>query len=393
MNESCSLDEICLMNKLPVITLLHYYKGEYRYIALKFLPNLKIQEALKRLPSVRWQKEEQYALVPNSKRNLSFIFKVFRGIAYVNGDKFFNDKKRRPVIPVEPNQSLKDYLGQLNKNRCPEEMIQKLVLLGYAKNTCKVYISMFEKFAQFHCSKKLNEIEQEQIRRYLQILIESGRSHSYVNQMLNSIKFYYEIVCEMPNRFYKLERPPRAETLPKVLSKEEVQRLINNCNNIKHKCIVSLLYSAGLRRSELLNLKITDIESDRMLILVKNSKGFKDRYTLLSKKILFDLREYYKEWKPKHFLFEGEKGGAYSATSVRAIMNRSAKKAKILKKVTPHMLRHSFATHLLENGTDIRYIQKLLGHKSSTTTEIYTHVAKESFNKITNPLDQMFVQD
>jgi len=379
------------MNKLPIISLLHYYENNERYIGLRFYPNKKIQETLKRLPSVRWHKTEQLALIPNNKRNLGYIYKLFKGIAYLDGDKFFNDKKRRPAIPILPNASLKDYLKSLKINRCPDAMIEKLVLLGYARNTCKIYIGMFEKFAKHHSSIDLMEIDQEQVRKYLQYLLESGRSNSFVNQMLNAIKFYYEIVMEMPQRFYKIERPRKEEKLPKVISKEEVEALIKVTRNIKHKCILSLLYSAGLRRSELLNLKITDIESDRMLIMVRNAKGFKDRYTLLSKKVLLDLRKYYKEYRPKDYLFEGEKGGIYSATSVRMILNRSRKWAKIHKNVTPHMLRHSFATHLLENGVDIRYIQKLLGHRSTITTEIYTHVAKEAFNKITNPLDQLSI--
>ena len=156
---------------------------------------------------------------------------------------------------------------------------------------------------------------------------------------------------------------------------------------MKHKCIVSLLYSAGLRRSELLNLKVTDIDSKRMLIRVEGAKGNKDRMTIWSVRLLEDLRMYFKEYKPKKWLFEGIKGSKYSGESVVKIIKRSAIKAKIKRNITPHTLRHSFATHLLENGTDLRYIQSILGHSSSKTTEIYTHVAINSFNSIKNPLD------
>src|SRR5690554_2897293 len=189
--------------------------------------------------------------------------------------------------------------------------------------------------------------------------------------MINSIKFYYEVVKGMPNRFYSIERPRKKEALPKVISLEEVKGIILKTNNIKHKCIVSLLYSAGLRRSELLNLKLQDIDSKRMSILVKNSKGGKDRVTLLNENVLKDLRKYYKKWKPKKYLFEGKEGTQYSASSVLNIIKKAAKKAGIKKNVSPHILRHSFATHLLENGTDLLYIQELLGHSSSKTTEIY----------------------
>ncbi|HEY5688320.1 MAG TPA: tyrosine-type recombinase/integrase, partial [Yeosuana sp.] len=157
--------------------------------------------------------------------------------------------------------------------------------------------------------------------------------------------------------------------------------------NIKHRCIVELLYSAGLRRNELLNLKISDVDSKRMLIKVNQGKGKKDRYTLLSETLLSDLRQYYRVYNPKIFLFEGEPGKAYSSSSVRMIVYRAAKLARIRKKVTPHTLRHSFATHLLERGTDLRYIQSLLGHTSSRTTEIYAHVAVNTFRNIENPLD------
>ena len=191
----------------------------------------------------------------------------------------------------------------------------------------------------------------------------------------------------MPNRFYTIERPRKKEKLPKVISKEEVIRMIDHTSNLKHKCIISLLYSAGLRRSELLNLKPTDIESDRMLIRVEQAKGNKDRYTILSEKLLVNLRTYYKIFRPKNYLFESYKATKYSASSVLKIVKSAAERVGIKRTVTPHMLRHSFATHLLENGTDIRYIQELLGHSSTKTTEIYTHVAKTNFNNIKNPLD------
>ena len=191
----------------------------------------------------------------------------------------------------------------------------------------------------------------------------------------------------MPNRMYTIERPRKESKLPKVLSVEEVKLLIENTNNIKHRCVISLLYSAGLRRSELLNLKVNDIDSKRMLIFIRSAKGNKDRYTLLSKATLTDLRIYFKQWQPKVFLFEGMKGNKYSPTSVANVVNKAALKAKIIKKVTPHMLRHSFATHLLENNTDLRYIQTLLGHSSTKTTEVYTQVAVNNIQNIKSPLD------
>jgi site-specific recombinase XerD len=191
----------------------------------------------------------------------------------------------------------------------------------------------------------------------------------------------------MPNRFYHIERPRKKERLPEVLSKEEVLRMIEVTKNIKHRSIISLMYSAGLRRGELLALKITDIDSERMLIRVREGKGGKDRYTLLGEAVLSLLRAYYRQYQPEEYLFQGEQGGAYSPGSLLKVVKAAARRAGIQKRVTPHMLRHSFATHLLEQGTDLRYIQSLLGHRSSKTTEIYTYVANNAFRKIKNLLD------
>lgn len=270
---------------------------------------------------------------------------------------------------------------------CPEEFLQKLELKRYAINTAKTYINLFERFINHYKNKELTHIDENDIKAYLLLLVRQEKSNSFINQMINSIKFYYEIVLEMPNRFYSIDRPIKKESLPKVISLEEVQLIIKNTNNIKHRCIVSLLYSAGLRRNELLNLKLDDIDSKRMLITIKNGKGNKDRLSILSKSVLNDLRIYYKQWRPKIYLFEGPNNKKYSATSILKIIKMAAKKAGIKKNISPHMLRHSFATHLLENGTDLRYIQVLLGHSSSKTTEIYTQVAINNIKKIKSPIE------
>lgn len=176
--------------------------------------------------------------------------------------------------------------------KCPEEYLQKLELRRYSQNTVKTYVSCFEIFLNHYRDKPIMSIDENDIRFYLHILTREGKSNSYLNQMVNAIKFYYELVKGMPNRFYAIERPRREDKLPKVISKEDVLNIITNTNNIKHRCILSLLYSAGLRRSELLGLKIEDIESKRMMIRVNQGKGFKDRYTLLSSRVLIDLRVY-----------------------------------------------------------------------------------------------------
>ena len=327
------------------------------------------------------------AYIANKKENLDAIFKKFRGIAWINCNHFFPN---RPVSqnnkPIGVDWFRKRTLRP-GYRPCPEEYLTKLELKKYALSTAKTYISCFEPFLNFYKDVELTKLDENDIRNYLKHLVQAGKSNSYLNQAVNSIKFYYEVVLEMPNRFYAIERPRKEHKLPKVLSSEEVRKMIGSTSNIKHRCIVSLLYSAGLRRSELLHLKVSDIDSDRMLVRVDDSKGKRDRFTLLSEYTLKELRNYWLAYRPKVYLFEGATGGRYSAESVLKIVRRSATKSNIKKTVTPHMLRHSFATHLLESGTDLRYIQTLLGLSSSKTTEIYTHVAVQQYRNIVNPLD------
>ncbi len=369
------------------ITLKHLLINNKKQIGIKFYPDKLIQTVVKGLPNVKWSKKFDMAYLENNTENLNLIFKDFKGIAWINCNSFFpGNKPKTNSSPVKVNDFRERALPE-DYRKCPEEFLQKLELKQYALNTAKTYINLFERFINHYKNKELTHINENDIRLYLQELVQQGKSHSYINQMINSIKFYYEVVLEMPNRFYSIERPIKKESLPKVISLEEVEAIIKNTNNIKHKCIVSLLYSSGLRRNELLNLKLQDIDSKRMVITIKNGKGNKDRQTILSPSVLQDLRTYYKLWKPQEYLFEGPCNKRYTASSILRIVKTAAKKAGIKKNITPHMLRHSFATHLLENGTDLRYIQVLLGHNSSRTTEIYTQVAINNIKAIKSPIE------
>ncbi len=263
--------------------------------------------------------------------------------------------------------------------------------MGYSDNTQKTYLHYLGLFCEHFDNVDLNDIDSRKIETFFYEMIQNNQlSYSAQSQYINAIKFYYEKVLGKPKNVYNLPRPRKPQSLPKVLSKNEIKKILDVTSNIKHKCIITLLYSAGLRRSELLNLKVKDIDSERMVLMINGSKGKKDRVTLLSSKILNLLRQYYKEYKPEIFLIEGEEGGKYSATSISKILKKYATKAGIRKNVTPHMLRHSFATYLLEQGTDLRYIQELLGHNSSKTTEIYTHISKKAIDKIVNPIDDIY---
>ncbi len=369
------------------ITLKHLLINNQRCIGLQFYADKVIQALIKELPSPKWSNEFGMVYLANTKENLDAIFKQFRGVAWINTSFFFENKIVNNFNEPVDVQWFRNRKTDKNYRICPEEYLLKLELKKYSNNTVKTYVNSFELFINHYKNRELMDLNENDVRLYLQKLIQENKSNSYLNQAINSIKFYYEAVKGMPNRFYSIERPRKEQKLPKVLSKEEIKAIISSIENIKHKCIVSLLYSSGLRRSELLNLKIEDIDSKRMLVKVNLGKGNKDRYTLLSKTVLEDLRIYYKAYKPKEWLFEGQFKDQYSAQSIAKILNNAALKAKIKKNVSPHMLRHSFATHLLESGTDLRYIQSLLGHSSSKTTEIYTHVAVSAFNLIKNPLD------
>ena len=207
---------------------------------------------------------------------------------------------------------------------------------------------------------------------------------------MNSIKLYFKTIKQTKIEVDKIHRPKRAKVLPNVLSKEEVKAILEAHSNGKHKMMLSLIYSCGLRCGELLALKPVNIDSKRNIVLLKNSKGKKDRIAPLSPKILEMLREYYKLYKPTNYLFEGQKPGtSYDARSLQSVLKQALQKAGISKPVTLHWLRHSYATHLLESGTDLRYIQELLGHNSSKTTEIYTHVSTKSIQQIKSPFDDL----
>jgi site-specific recombinase XerD len=369
------------------VTIKHLLIDSKKCIGLLFNADKVLLALTKELPNATWSEEFHMYYILNTKENLTLLFEKFRGVAWVNCNHFFKDKVINPTNQ-KPNVAwFRKRKLPVSYRPCPEEYLQKLELKKYATNTVKNYVNCFETFINHYRNQDLLTLNEQDIKAYLQKLIQEERSNSYINQAINAIKFYYEIVLDMPNRFYAIERPRKEKKLPKVLSKEEVFAMIDCAHNIKHKCIISLLYSAGLRRNELLHLKIEDIDSKRMLIHIREAKGNSERYTLLSKKLLSDLRVYYRQWKPSHYLFEGPTRNKYSPTSVIKIVKRAAHESGIRKKVSPHMLRHSFATHLLENGTDLRYIQSLLGHKSSKTTEIYTHVAINTFSTIKNPLD------
>jgi len=276
------------------------------------------------------------------------------------------------------------------KTKIPQEYIDQLERRRYSPNTIQTYVALFEKFLNHFEGIEPTALTDDHVAQFQTYLVKKKRvSTSSQNQYINAIKFYFEKVLGREKGYYHIERPIKEFKLPKVLTEKEVAAILNSVHNLKHKAMLLLVYSSGLRAGELINLKVNDIDSEQMRVFVRGGKGKKDRVTILSKKALDVLREYFKKYRPKEYLFEGQYGGKYSTTSLRSVFAKTVKNAGINKRVTLHSLRHSFATHLLEKGVDIRYIQILLGHNSSKTTEIYTHITHKGWEKIQSPLDNL----
>ena len=272
-----------------------------------------------------------------------------------------------------------------------EKFKQWLLSKRYSPSTIKTYSEALKSFLIFFREKPIGEITNEDVIVYNnEYILKNKLSSSYQNQIVNAIKLFFQTIRDTKMIVDKIHRPKRSKVLPNVLSKEEIKLILNAHSNIKHKMMLSLIYSCGLRRSELINLKPQDIDSNRNIVLLKNAKGKKDRITPLSPIILEMLRNYYNGYKPKTWLFEGQIiGEQYSEQSLQSVLKQALQKVGITKPVTLHWLRHSYATHLLESGTDLRYIQELLGHSSSKTTEIYTHVSTKSIQQIKSPFDDL----
>ncbi|MBD3179125.1 MAG: tyrosine-type recombinase/integrase [Candidatus Latescibacteria bacterium] len=269
-----------------------------------------------------------------------------------------------------------------------DRMTEQLRLRGYSRQTINAYILQIRNLVRY-TGRSPDIVTEEELKSYLLFLVNTRKvSASYRNQSVSAIKFLYRHVLKKPFMITDIPRPKREQKLPSVLSFDEVMGLFSAVRNRKHLAILALCYSAGLRVSEVAALKVSDIDSDRMMIHVHGGKGKKDRYTVLSGIALELLRDYAFYFKPKKWLFPGgRKGRHITPRSIQSMVSTAARKAHLRKHVTTHTLRHSFATHLLENGTGLRYIQELLGHKSAKTTQRYTHVAKKKLRRIASPLD------
>lgn len=351
--------KILIMNwEAKIIT----YKKEKR-IAVYFEKNADFIARIKKLEGARWSASLVAWHLPDTEEN----------------------RERFHLTPHSHSVPSAEGIAQIEKFK------QWMRSKRYSDSTINTYSEALKSLLIFYREKPVTAINNEDVIVYNNdYILKNKLSASYQNQVVNAIKLFFITIKGTKINIDTIHRPKRAKLLPNVLSKEEVKLILNAHSNIKHKMMLSLIYSCGLRCGELLALQPVHIDSKRNIVLLKNSKGKKDRIVPLSAKILEMLREYYKVYKPTVYLFEGQTIGLqYDARSLQLILKQALQKAGITKPATLHWLRHSYATHLLESGTDLRYIQELLGHNSSKTTEIYTHVSTKSIQQIKSPFDDL----
>ena len=349
------------------------HKNEAR-IALHFDYSKEANERVRKLTGVKW----------------STTLKVW----HVPDNDVYREQFKLPVRNITATHiaTKKETLMHLSQTE-QEHLLRFEKLLRvkkYSESTLKNYRNEFAVFLRTASGRvDIDLLTEAQLSGYLLYLIQKKKyGESQLNLAVSALKFYYEKVSHKARLHFDLPRPRKRHPLPKVIDKESVIKLLNAPDNAKHKTMLMCAYAAGLRVSEVAHLKITDVDSKRMTIRIEQSKGKKDRYVMLSEKLLTQLRTYFKTYKPKVYLFEGQYGGAITTRTIQKVFDNAKDKAGIKQPVGIHSLRHSFATHLHESGIDIKYIGDLLGHKDIKTTNIYTHVSKREIGKIRSPLDE-----
>jgi integrase/recombinase XerD len=363
-------------------------------LALRFPKNEPLMRVVKAMPDARFSFTHKCWYVDDTPNRLQDLFSVFKDKADLDVSAL---RKEKPKASTEPGNAAHDRkpmvaskalrAGQLQARAQVE---QKLKLKGYSASTLKTYLEQFTLFMKFFTDSHPADLGEDEIQMYLMYLIDKKKlSKSTQNQAINAIKFYFEKVLKQEKKVYHLERPLKEKKLPEILSQQEVMALFEAAGNLKHRVMLMVIYSAGLRRSELLALRTGDVDLDRHQVFIRGAKGHKDRQSVLAASLIPLLRQYLEEYQPSFWLFEGQRGQRYSETSLQAVIKQAAERAGIRKNVHLHMLRHSFATHLLEGGTSTRYIQVLLGHESPKTTEIYAQVTRFGLDKVISPLDHI----
>lgn len=371
---------------------IYFQYGEHRGEEVVFLDfgwDRALIALIGKMQESYWSASKRKWYIKKRSFNLHKVFMATRNFAYLDYSHLKKCKK-----PKEPEVKTSDHVQpkqSLELRRKINRFVIWMEHKRYSPSTISSYREAVTRFLQHHEEIAIEELSNEHVVEYIHWIIGKNRiSQSFQNQIVSAIKLYFREIEKSQIEVEKIERPRREHKLPNVLSKSEVKNILGSIQNIKHRTMLSLIYACGLRRKELLELKPNNIDSKRRLLHINNAKGKKDRIIPISDKIIEMLREYYRTSKPKEWLFEGQNAGyQYHEQSLQSVLKKAIRMAKVNKPVTLHWLRHSYATHLLESGTDLRYIQELLGHKSSRTTEIYTHVSTKSLQNIKSPFDDL----
>ena len=363
-------------------------------IGIYFNYNEEVKEHLKKLQGVRWSATYKVFYLLYTLNNKK---RVFEHLQQKNWYVDYSDLKESTYTKKNKTLKIKKTKKKRSISEANKHVIRNYVRylqgLRLSESTVKTYFTFVADFIDFIKLKPLESLDNTDVRLFVeQIVSQKNYAISTHRQLISAIKHFAQFYPHCSINQLELKRPKKSSYLPSVLSKEEVIDLLRVTYNLKHRATIALLYSAGLRISELLHLKLADIDIDRRQIVVKNSKGRKDRYIVMAESFIPLLKNYFLSYHPTLYFIEGKQGNMYSASSIRAFLKRSCKRASIHKVVTPHTLRHSYATHLIENGVGLRYVQELLGHSKPETTMIYTHVAKKDLLKIRSPLDSALIE-
>lgn len=377
---------------LPKISLFIEEHNKQRRVIFYTADDPRISfERLNNFPLIRRDPNSGLWYTLYTRTVIEEIVEHFKGFAFIDYRKLWS-KMALPKERIPVDRKQREQLPCLNPvHRAAIAKHQAYMeAMRYSSNTVVTYINALHVFFALNNAKAMKDITTADIEHFNEsYIIKNGLSASYQNQVLNAIKGFYKRFNDTHFFLDEIERPRRPFKLPVVFSLEEVERILNSIPNVKHRIMLTLIYSSGLRSGELINLRIADVDSKRMVMHIHQAKGGKDRIVPLAPSALDLLRTYYLMYKPKEYLFNGAEQVQYSSTSLQCVFRAAVKKAGIKKKCTLHTLRHSYATHLLESGVNLRYIQELLGHGSPKTTQIYTHVSSEASRKVISPLEKL----
>lgn len=394
---------------METITLKALLHRRQECLGIYFTRHTGIEKALRKLEGIQWSKTHHCWYLPLNKNNYTLLLAATKKFAVINNEAlrhYLEHKKQVTATLPRPEPESSMGRGQTGKRPVTEmpawklypanlaaleSFVQQLQMKAYSRSTIITYRNEFMQLLKLLKEKPVHTLTADDLKRYMVYLLEKEKlTENTAHSRLNALKFYFEQVLGREKFFYEIPRPKKAIKLPKVISEEKILEGLLRVANLKHKTLLLLAYSAGLRVSEVVSLRVHDINSDRMQITVNHAKGKKDRVVTLSKGILPVLRDYYRRYKPVNWLFEGTSSDEhYSSRSAQQIFKDAYKKLGLPPQCSFHSLRHSYATHLLENGTDISYIQKLLGHNDIKTTLRYAQVSKKDIGKIESPLDRM----